>query len=165
MWFGKIRCDFQGRLLLWWSNNHSARAWLIPLPWACSCEFSGYVCSPVNSSFQPALWDRQVLAGFRRMIMAWDRACFAHSKCISPLSCVYRLWEAEPQCLLKVLVCLQPDFSGVYHYTPVLLILTLMLFYICKLKWRIGFSLWPNLIQTGKSWYLWCLSFTYKVNG
>ena len=51
MWFGKIRCDFQEQLLLWWSNNHSARAWLIPLPWACSCAFSGYVCSPVNSSF------------------------------------------------------------------------------------------------------------------
>ena len=34
-----------------------------------------------------------------------------------------------------------------------------------SLKWGIGFSLWPKLIQTGKSWYLWYLSFTYKVNG
>lgn len=43
----KIGVDFQERLLLWWSNNHIARAWLIPLR-ACSCEFSGHVCSPVS---------------------------------------------------------------------------------------------------------------------
>ena len=166
MWFGKIRCDFQERLLLWWSNNHSARAWLIPLPRACSCEFSGCVCSPVNSSFSLLHGTGKYWMGLEGW--SWpgtEHVLLTQRVSHSPLSCVYHLWEAEPQCLLRVLVCLQPDFSGVYHYRPVLLILTLMLFYICKLKWGIGFSLWPKLIQTGKSWYFWYLSFTYKVNG
>lgn len=131
VWFGKIRCDFQEQLLLLRSNNYAEQTWPIPRPRTCSCVFSGNMCSPLHSSaFNRLCGTSKYRLGLEGPSVGLGQSMFCllevyFTSVVCPL-----LKRARAPMRPQGVSPSQPDSSGVHHYTPVLLIHTLIWLYL-----------------------------------